>query len=644
MSNLTAARSVLLSQLLDDVVGSEEMVHIRQDFCRLSDCILSARCGQQKVNFYYTGSKGEGLDLPGSDDDIMLDINDIKSVQVIQTEEDAKDAASRNVFTISTENVFPCFVLLRCVRRLQDRDLLNACQYMDNSLYLSSNLYVQNESFVFRKLSNFQISRQGPSIEQWTQYMDTSEPGSDTVLSIHCPYWPESAREWQVRPRKFAWPSVPDIKDIIDFGFHLVPVGHPHSQKNMMEWRMSFSVAERTLVWSFNHVQMQCYAVMKLILKEFINPNCSPSSRILCSYFIKTFLFWKYEEMDPSYWCKENLRQCIMCLLCLFRECVTHGVLRHYFIQSFNLLSVKLTEQAQKELLKILDIIIQSDIRIMKECKTLRKVWIQFVTDCTDGSVVSQEMNRNVLKNDECAMNAIHVLQTLVQELRFATWNYFLTSGNWLVSCENHTINTTPLQSFVMRILLYDRILYGLVPSHSQRNNDVYTERRFVQSSESGIDISTCKLWYAIRMTKCGEYRLSSRIVKRVLSSISPFALYFSGCGLRHVDDGTKHRYIDNFRSNDADMKVRARKAWIFDLLFMQNTMDIVPAAIQVELIHCDRSTGVYLSPFICAYYLMFLNYYGLGEYDNSNRALCQLIDVVNNPEQRGNRYFFRTT
>ena len=80
----------------------------------------------------------------------------------------------------------------------------------------------------------------------------------------------------------------------------------------------------------------------------------------------------------------------------------------------------------------------------------------------------------------------------------------------------------------------------------------------------------------------------------------------------------------------------RARKAWMFDLRIMPPHMDMVPAAIQVELIHCDGYQGVYLSPFVCAYYLMFLNNCGLRQYDNRDRALRQLIDVVNTPEQRG--------
>ena len=62
----------------------------------------------------------------------------------------------------------------------------------------------------------------------------------------------------------------------------------------------------------------------------------------------------------------------------------------------------------------------------------------------------------------------------------------------------------------------------------------------------------------------------------------------------------------------------------------------MVPAAIQLELLHCCKIYGMYLSPFVCAYLLKFLNYTGLLQYDNRDRALCQLIDVVNNPEERG--------
>ena len=147
-----------------------------------------------------------------------------------------------------------------------------------------------------------------------------------------------------------------------------------------MEWRISFSLAERTLVWSFNHVQMQCYALLKIIQKEFIKVRCNPPNQVLCSYFIKTFLFWKYETTELSFWREDNLRHCIKFLLVEFSKCVQEGVISHYFIPRFNLLSIKLTRAAQAEILQLLDIITQSDISILKECRTLHSVWSEFLS------------------------------------------------------------------------------------------------------------------------------------------------------------------------------------------------------------------------------------------------------------------------
>ena len=265
MANWTPSNSILLSLLLDDVVGTEEMVHIRQDYCRIWGCLASIK-DPDNDNFYYTGSRAEGLDLPGSDDDVMFDINNKLKILIIHKRQDAPTVEQRNVFFMKTENVSPCFAMLRSVNQVQHGPLFDACQLIDNTMHLSSYLLVHNASSEMNTNAYFKkIARQGPSIEQWNPYIDKSQSGIDNVMSIHCPFWPDSTSEWQMRNRLFAWPSPSDIKSIVDFGFHLVPVGHPCSDMSMMEWRISFSGAERTLVWSFNHAQIQCYAVMKII-------------------------------------------------------------------------------------------------------------------------------------------------------------------------------------------------------------------------------------------------------------------------------------------------------------------------------------------------------------------------------------------
>ena len=415
MASWTPARSVLVSQLLDDVVGTDEMVRIRQDYCRIVDFIRNIYFN---INTYFTGSKAEGLDLPGSDRDYMCDMNKMHNMQVIQTEKDKAVATERNLFAMSTENVRQCFVILRSVRPILDIQLFNACQEIDSSLYLSSYLYVHNEEADCSKsIPHMAITRQGPSVEGWSPYMDRSESGTDVVHSIHCSFWPDIAREWLSRPRRYPWPSPRDMTTIVEFGFHLVPIGHPQSNTNMMEWRISFSVAERTLVWSLNHIQMQCYAVMKLILKEFINPHCSPPCRVLCSYFIKTFLFLEYEKTDPYFWCKENLRECVIRLLTGFFECVRVRSLKHYFIPSFNLLSVKMTDEAHMELLRIFDIIFQSGIAIINECKTLKKVLVQCLYHGAGTNNVTGTAKRNLLTNDMSMMNIIYELRHEILKL-----------------------------------------------------------------------------------------------------------------------------------------------------------------------------------------------------------------------------------
>ena len=463
--------------------------------------------------------------------------------------------------------------------------------------------------------------------------MDTSQSGIDSVVSIHCPFWPNSASEWRSRHRGYAWPSPSDIKYIVDFGFHLVPVGHPSSDMTMMEWRISFSVAERTLVWSFNHVQIQCYAVMKIILKEFINTHCSPDNRVLCSYFIKTFLFWKYEETDPSFWCPGNLRDCILFLMCGFRECILCSSLKHYFIPAFNLLSVKLTTEARREILRVLDIVLQFDISIMKGCNTLKPVWDKFVYHNESG--ISDSVLRrqgNILKTDVCLISRIVQFQEILLNL---SQSHLLSVVDRFVSRCVQNVHTC-LLSFAVQIILFllSNNVVGKYISYNA-NRRIYRSCQYLRLNTSGFDISTYRLWYAMHMTMRGDYCVALRVLNTVLSSIPPFALYNHSFHL-HDSDDTKNWYVDVFSRDDKSVTGRARISWMFDIRIMTSDMGTMPTAIQIELTNCDKKFGVNLSPFVCAIYLMFLNNHALRQYENRDRALRHLIEAVNNPVQGG--------
>ena len=632
MASWTQEHSRILSQLLDEVVGTPDMINIWQDYCRLYDCMGSDAL---PGNVYFTGSKAEGLDLPGSDEDYMFDINNDHNIKVIQSLDENTNISPHCIFVMCTDNIHCGFTLLQYVPNVH-QTMMKVCihkalQNINGSQYLSSDLFVDDHS-VFSDFSNDRegdtFQRQGPSLEFWDKF-DKSDSGSDFVLSIHCAFWPNEAAEWTNRARNFGWPKPFDISSITKFGFHLVPIGHPHSNMKPIEWRISFSLAERALVWSFNHVQMQCYALMKILLKEFIKVKCNPQNQVLCSYFIKTFLFWKYETTELIFWNEDNLRECMKFLLFEFSKCIREGVLRHYFIPRFNLLSVKLTHAAQIELLQLLDIIIESDISILKECRTLQNVWTELLKVCQNSNnVICNLKKRTMLITDECMMCKLCDLEILLVE-RCSNSLYKTIIRKIL-----YTFCKTPIKAIVLKQCFFFHMRSMLMNHCGSKSKNMYQIHRTAQNDTLSLDISTCKLWCAILLYLRRDFLSTLDIVNQVLSAIPPFAMYmrentFIAC------NEDKELYVNMFLDSDTSISERAKKTWLFSLYFTKNMSDSLPLGLKIELYFSDDG-DCNLSPYICAYYLQFLCYHEISQYVNRDRALKQLLDLLKNPQKFG--------
>ena len=190
-----------------------------------------------------------------------------------------------------------------------------------------------------------------------------------------------------------------------------------------------------------------------------------------------------------------------------------------------------------------------------------------------------------------CMMTYIKVLQHGLLKLPYHNCASSITLTSQFINHfqVHNTAYKTHLALFAIRIIfIHASIFSTYIKLQSVGNKTLYRPRRFLESNITGIDISTCRLWYAMLLTKCGDYRLSLRIIDKVLSSISPFALYYTGRSFCDVTDETKQQYVDMFSSNNSHVTERAKRAWMFDLQIMPRHMDMVPHAIQVELLHCD--------------------------------------------------------
>ena len=625
MASWTPEQNAYLSCLLNDVTGTEEVVQIRKELCRIVDCIYS--CNSRKVNIYYTGSKAEGVDLPGSDDDYMFDYNNLLDICVSESMQELMQSSRTNKFLAVTENVKPGFIRLTPFNQLRSSFLRRSLLTMDDSTYLSSQLYVS--SFYNTLNRFFPNSRiQGPSMEIWNRYQDLSESGDDNVNSIHCQFWPSLAAEWNIRPRRYGWPTLQEKEKIVEFGCHVVPIGHPLSSSKSVEWRLSFSIAEKILVWSFNHTQMQCYATMKLILKEYIKRKCTEEHKgVLCSYFIKTFLFWQYEATNQSFWQTTSFTECLTYLFHEFTSCIQNGVLRHYFIPRFNLLEIKLTPDAQTELLQHFRVLIQGGVSMLAQCVSLSGAWSKF---CQGGELMETEVRmRKILKiskydNDYC----------LIRKLQQKGLPILLTGGptieHGLVAL--HRAQQDRFSSLQLLAIKWLCLFINIkrFERFSQGNKAKYNCVKAFNKNIFGTDIASSKLWLATFLLQQGDYSSSLQNINDVLSSIPPYALYF---GCTKADDHYKLMYREAY--SEVNIIRRAKEAWLFDIFITKRDKPFVPCAIQIEIDTSDPIPTIYnlpkmsISPFTYAYYLMFLCYHELRQYDNRDRALRQLVATL---------------
>ena len=506
MAGWTLEHNTYLSCLLDDVTGTEEMVKIKQDYCKIDDRIMSSDV--DNIQKYFTGSKAEGLDLPGSDRDFMHDFNNIFDLEVSESLIQLFQSTRRHKFILKPDEERPGFAMLKCCSSVENLTLHQSLCYIGHDLYLGKSAFFSALHIDHPLIHKVNI--QGPSNETWTIFDNIDESGVDMVPSIRCQFWPTAAKEWIDRPRHYGWPTLQDRDKIVRFGYHLVPVGHPHSPMKEMQWRISFSIAERTLVWSFNHVQMQCYAVMKLILKEFIKVKSSDNTKdVLCSYFIKTFLLWQYEETDPSFWQIKNLRGCIMYLLHEFYKSLQGGVLRHYFIPQFNLLEVKLAGSAKGELLTLFDIVIQYDMAIIAQCTSLADVWTKF--QCSRDNIDSEMFAikaRHTIENEEALMVALCRHMTLidldVQTPIFQLDNLLLAIFDQLRT----ELNMSPLPSLVLRGLCFLAAKNQAI-CLTQGNKLKYYQLKNLCKNVYGNDISSNCLWCALLLHQTENYSMA---------------------------------------------------------------------------------------------------------------------------------------
>ncbi|XP_060594381.1 uncharacterized protein LOC132748761 [Ruditapes philippinarum] len=320
---------------------------------------------------WMNGSRSEGVSIAQSDIDFMCEAQGV-IVNTMPYSEKSSDQVSHLVMDL--KRVHPGYTKLLYINDCNAKDISEFAIYGNglNSLcpcesnYVSNTLVLdywnsQSASLLPDQHREKDLYFHGPCVLMaYTIMMNRHE--IDVAISLKSE-WPVVAEEWIRRERKYNWPSSCMINQIKEQGINLVPVGHANSPNKELEWRLSFSKAERLLVWSFNPVQHICMSVMKHFFKSKITPKFPD---LFPSYFIKTAIFWMIEETEICFWIEENL---LACLNALFEKLVTYlesNKIDNYFIPADNMMDAKPEDKLNSLKLELLKYKHNSDSLWMK--------------------------------------------------------------------------------------------------------------------------------------------------------------------------------------------------------------------------------------------------------------------------------------
>ncbi|XP_078322235.1 uncharacterized protein LOC144621996 [Crassostrea virginica] len=324
---------------LCQIVGTSVQVAIRRETTDIGEMVYRRVADNDDVITLKSGSRREGFDLKGSDLDIMYWPNCHRVIFGMSQSEHYYTENKTFILSDNSESP-PGFTLLELLTPATYRQIQSACVPMNDRLYISSSLFRQQtlkDGLPGSRTHGPCESGKGLSGLEY-----------DFALCFACDFWPQAASSWINRCH--SWPDREVVNEIVRNGCHFVPIGHPLGLHEHEEWRISFSLAEHKLVHSMNHCQFLTYGLLKIFLKEVIDKQSEETNKLLCSYHIKTVIFWAIQQNAVPLWCPQNLLVGFWVCFKLLLKWVYEGICPNFFIPENNLFLSKVHGSVQRKL------------------------------------------------------------------------------------------------------------------------------------------------------------------------------------------------------------------------------------------------------------------------------------------------------
>ncbi|KAK3576833.1 hypothetical protein CHS0354_002625 [Potamilus streckersoni] len=601
---------------------------------------IQLNISKSSLRMHIFGSRGEGSTGPGlnSDIDYLYQYNELKII----TDLSDCEAGELYLYMLDDGYTHPGYVKLQLITILSDNTPIPLDDYnctLDSfGVLVLPNTYFHMNNFGFRH---------GPATRQQEMYISC-----DRVLAFRGSKWPNMGYEWFYRRRFYDWPKTSQIQNTWKYGCFASPVGHLSSNEEDLEWRLSFSLAERDLVRSFEDTVMKVYILLKMVKKTFIEPVLKDA---FSSYHCKVCMLWMREKTPSKLWCTENLLCCLILCIRQLYEWAIAGFCPDYFIVRNNIYDRKIVGIARIKLIRILERLLSDDCRFL--------CWIEF---CHIGRILVDDLssfehyrfelasaviNEEIFKYSLCVSYATFCWNFMIKTVsqNYQSLTYYLTR---FADASKHApfVMQYPLKHIAMILFSQLGFYFASVLKVYAGQLSWANVEHLVSLTSECLSLGMNSDATSVRLKLCGlgivlEYNDLTEICLQDICENRMRYMFSSSlndtCGFI-VFKCNQLEFLEKCLNGRDTIEDVLENQVSFSVVYLQSEISITPIPLRMEMY---RSVGVPLGirdkedhfwygwavvdSLVCLHFFQYLNFIQQGKDRHKQVALDNMINVI---------------
>ena len=602
------------SRLSDDVyfcmcfyIGFPTQVRIRREVIDTREVVMRPVWIMRGLDRMESGSNREGFRLPTSDVDFMVWLLDHKVISDLSQISHYR-IPQHTVILMECKDLPPGFTRLKLMTPSVDPNVMSSSVTYNKETYVSSLLF-KNAHRLNSVRSNHAVlttsMQHGPC-----QTFNIHGLDIDCAHCFRSHFWPKVALPWIQRCQVKKWPPESVLSTIVKEGCHVVPVGSLPNKE--YEWRISFSGAEQKLIYSMNHCQFLCYGLLKIFLKQVINSPC------LCSYFMKTIMFWVIQCNNSLHWVPCNLLFCFWTCFKVLLLWVYKGNCPNFFIPQNNMFRVKVVGHTQVSLFEKLHALYNEGISCVLKIPTIDS----FLNEMQNRMQTFQ-INEGRLFSEEFFDADLYKEISLIDGIVANNSKEFVQS---IIALEQlcNTSSTSfqrVTRQYLLSELLRNFSCFLSSQKHSRNKKIQYFHDKSLNMMKLAVKIGCVSeiMYLAIHHYRHCHYEQSLECLQRAKTKMSKPYIF-----MHHFDEEQHRRAMARDRPCD-----RLRKSLICNITFFSEFAyidELVPEQLASSV---DGFGGLHIPPFVMLHMLFVLNHHRLGDTVRSRQSLQDLHTLM---------------